>query len=78
MVGVWRRTARELGERLASLKMRLFGTKDLILHTADICRNRNGFERLCYPSFRRNPTHSACMYSWSGSALTSAMPRESA
>jgi hypothetical protein len=44
--------ARELSERLAALKVRLFGRDDLILHTADICRNRNGFERLSDPSFR--------------------------
>jgi hypothetical protein len=45
--------ARELSERLAALKVRLFGRDDLILHPADICRNRNGFERLSDTSFRQ-------------------------
>jgi hypothetical protein len=37
---------------LADFKRRLFGREDLILHTADITRNRNGFERLQEPAFR--------------------------
>ncbi|WP_299428196.1 DUF3800 domain-containing protein [uncultured Meiothermus sp.] len=31
---------------LDQLKRDLFGTESLILHTADISRNRNGFERV--------------------------------
>jgi len=38
---------------LSRLKRDLFGRSDLILHTADITRNRNGFERLIEPQFRR-------------------------
>lgn len=34
-------------------KRELFGRDDLILHTADITRNRNGFERLKEPVFRQ-------------------------
>jgi Protein of unknown function (DUF3800) len=33
-------------------KRRLFGTTDIVLHTADITRNRNGFERLRDPAAR--------------------------
>jgi Protein of unknown function (DUF3800) len=38
---------------LDSFKQKMFGTKDLILHTADISRNRNGFERLKDTAFRQ-------------------------
>lgn len=41
-----------LEEALRDFKRRLFGREDLILHTADITRNRNGFERLKEPAFR--------------------------
>lgn len=41
-----------LEDCLRDFKRRLFGRDDLILHTADITRNRNGFERLKEPSFR--------------------------
>lgn len=34
-------------------KQDLFGTTDIILHTADITRNRNGFEKLIEPQFRK-------------------------
>lgn len=34
-------------------KVRLFGTDHIILHTADISRNKNGFERLKDPVFRQ-------------------------
>lgn len=44
----------ELTERLAAFKRELFGRDDLILHTADITRNRKGFERLKEPAFRQN------------------------
>lgn len=37
---------------MAQLKRALFGCEDIILHTADITRNRNGFEALKDPSFR--------------------------
>jgi hypothetical protein len=37
---------------IQEFKLRLFGREDLILHTADITRNRNGFERLKETSFR--------------------------
>lgn len=39
--------------RLRQFKRDLFGRDDLILHTADISRNRNGFERLKEPDFRQ-------------------------
>ena len=41
-------------EALRDLKQRLFGRDDLILHTADITRNRNGFERLKERGFQEN------------------------
>lgn len=34
----------ELTDRVRRFKMNLFGRDDLILHTADITRNNNGFE----------------------------------
>ena len=43
-----------LEEALRDFKRRLFGREDLILHTADITRNRNGFERLKEPAFREH------------------------
>ena len=39
-------------EAVSDFKQRLFGRDDLILHTADITRNRNGFERLKDTTFR--------------------------
>src|SRR5690606_38454557 len=42
----------ELEPRLRRFKQELFGRDDLILHTADIYRNRNGFEQLKEPRFR--------------------------
>lgn len=36
----------ELSERIAAFKRNLFGREDIILHTSDITRNRNGFEEL--------------------------------
>lgn len=42
-----------LEETLQDFKRRLFGRDDLILHTADITRNRNGFERLKEREFRK-------------------------
>ena len=41
-----------LTPRLSDFKKALFGRDDLILHTADITRNRNGFERLKDTGFR--------------------------
>ncbi|EKE21578.1 MAG: hypothetical protein ACD_7C00184G0007 [uncultured bacterium] len=41
-------------ERIKKFKMKIFGTEKIILHTADICRNRNGFESLADKKFRDN------------------------
>ena len=43
----------ELSERLNRLKQGLFGRSDIVLHTADFVRNRNGFERMKEPAFRQ-------------------------
>jgi hypothetical protein len=45
-------SVRAIGEAVAALKAELFGTGDVVLHTADICRNRRGFESLHDPSVR--------------------------
>ena len=42
-----------LEDAVREFKRRLFGREDLILHTADITRNRNGFEQLKEPVFRQ-------------------------
>lgn len=42
----------ELSERIAAFKRNLFGREDIVLHTSDITRNRNGFEGLKDPVFR--------------------------
>jgi hypothetical protein len=42
----------ELADRLSKFKRDLFGRTDIVLHTADIVRNRNGFERMKEPAFR--------------------------
>lgn len=42
----------EMDERVRRFKLELFGRDDLILNTADIARNRNGFERMIEPEFR--------------------------
>ena len=45
--------AKEVVEpELGKFKKKLFGTDQIHLHTADITRNRNGFERLKEPAFR--------------------------
>jgi hypothetical protein len=44
----------ELTHKLAMFKRELFGNENLILHTADITRNRNGFERLKESAFRQD------------------------
>ncbi|HET6440822.1 MAG TPA: DUF3800 domain-containing protein [Phycisphaerae bacterium] len=42
-----------LEHRFAEFKQDLFGRTDIILHRADITRNRNGFERIEEPAFRQ-------------------------
>lgn len=42
----------EIAEAVRDFKLRMFGREDIILHTADITRNRNGFERMKDESFR--------------------------
>ncbi|CAN5360263.1 DUF3800 domain-containing protein [soil metagenome] len=42
----------ELVEIVNKFKIKMFGNSEIILHTADISRNRNGFERLIEKSFR--------------------------
>jgi hypothetical protein len=39
-------------DAVKDFKRRIFGREDLVLHTADITRNRNGFERMIEPDFR--------------------------
>ena len=41
-----------LTEAMDDFKGRVFGRTDIVLHTADIARNRNGFEALNNPQFR--------------------------
>ena len=41
-----------LEHRFAEFKQDLFGRTDIILHRADITRNRNGFERIEETAFR--------------------------
>jgi len=41
-----------LTEKLNTFKQEMFGTTDIILHTADITRNRNGFEAMKDAHFR--------------------------
>lgn len=43
----------ELTERVQQFKSELFGNEDLILHTADSTRNKNGFEQMKVPAFRK-------------------------
>ncbi len=43
----------ELTERLDEFKRDLFGRADIVLHTADIARNRGGFERMQDRAFRQ-------------------------
>ncbi len=42
----------EMEREIRALKRELFGREDIILHTADITRNRAGFERMIEPDFR--------------------------
>lgn len=43
-----------LNKKVNDFKLELFGNKDIILHTADITRNKNGFEKLKQKEFREN------------------------
>ncbi len=49
-----------LEDGLRDFKRRLFGRDDLILHTADITRNRGGFERFKEPEFREQCCQNEC------------------
>lgn len=42
----------EMEVAVSDFKLRLFGRDDIILHTSDITRNRNGFQRLKETAFR--------------------------
>jgi hypothetical protein len=42
----------ELTREVNAFKQELFGRTDIVLHTADITRNRNGFERMQETAFR--------------------------
>ncbi len=42
----------EMEREVRAFKRELFGREDIILHTADITRNRLGFERMIEPDFR--------------------------
>ncbi|MGH7178589.1 MAG: DUF3800 domain-containing protein, partial [Tepidisphaeraceae bacterium] len=44
--------AGEMENRFAAFKQDVFGRTDIILHTADILRNRNGFELVKDRAFR--------------------------
>ena len=41
-----------VAESMTAFKQKVFGRTDLHLHTADITRNKNGFERMKEPAFR--------------------------
>ena len=43
----------ELPKAIDDFKLKLFGRKQIILHTADITRNKNGFEKLMETTFRQ-------------------------
>jgi hypothetical protein len=42
----------EMTERINGFKRDLLGSENISLHTADMVRNRNGFERLAHPELR--------------------------
>lgn len=42
----------DLEDAVRDFKIRLFGRDDIVLHTADITRNRNGFEQMKEAAFR--------------------------
>jgi hypothetical protein len=48
----WDYAQREMEDRFAAFKQDVFGRTDIILHTADILRNRNGFEQVKDRAFR--------------------------
>lgn len=43
----------ELTDQLNAFKCAIFGRDDIVLHTADISRNKNGFEQLKDSTFRK-------------------------
>jgi hypothetical protein len=43
----------EMAERVANFKREVFGSPDIILHTAEIARNKNAFECLKHPAKRQ-------------------------
>ena len=45
---------RNASEQLAEFKTRLFGNRNIILHTADFTRNKSGFEAMSNHEFRRD------------------------
>ena len=47
-----RYAADDLPRELDAFKRQMFGRTDIVLHTADIVRNRNGFEEMKDPVFR--------------------------
>jgi len=47
----------EMTAQLREFKKRLFGREDIVLHTADLTRNRTGFERLKDTAFRTQFYH---------------------
>lgn len=42
----------EMNQKMDAFKLEFFGSTEIILHTADITRNKNGFERLKETEFR--------------------------
>lgn len=44
----------EMTQKLNAFKEEIFGTKNIILHTADFTRQKNGFERMKEPDFCQN------------------------
>lgn len=42
----------EMAEKVNAFKRELFGTEEVILHTADMVRNRKGFEQMAHPEIR--------------------------
>jgi len=47
-----RENLENITSQIDKFKIELFGTKEIILHTADITRNKNGFEKLKDKTFR--------------------------
>lgn len=42
----------EMTDRVLALKRKFFGSEEIVLHTADLIRNKNGFERMKDAAFR--------------------------